>query len=702
MYLRKLAVENAGPITDLRLELPFADGKPQPVVIVGPNGSGKSTLLSFIVNALIGFKQQAFEQAEVEQQRVYRVRSGMFIRSGTHWYHAKAEFDEGLSLDEWVLDRPRKAFEAEVSPLPSEDGWKQIPEGDVDRFELTPQPQHILNRALSKPIQKLFAENVVLFFPSDRFELPDWLNERSLAPELRFPEPVQFQGHTARRIFSRALLKPTLEWIKAVTLDAQLADFQPVSIQLGPVAGLGTTIAFVQQAGRDTRILNLVSKVLARVLDADTDSVGLSFSNRNMGTVAVVFTRAGQQRVIPNLLGLSAGQAALFCLFSNIVRDLDLAGARFEDTTDVRGIVVLDEADLHLHVDLQHQVFPRLMQLFPRVQFIVTAHSPLFVMGMERAYGNAMRVIEMPGGNAIDAEAFGEFGRAFDAFSKTRTFDQRVLNEIRASSKPTVVVEGKSDVLHLETAWQKLHPGMPAPWAVVRCGAYSPDFGKGGAIMLRTLLQTYCWNPVVPALGLFDRDQEGVDQTTSLRKDWSDSSADHSYTKHPTQPVHALLLPVPPGREKFVSTKPRACHLSIEHYYSDELLQRFHVADDPVVADSVVFGITSDSKKKVRFAEAAATFDVAEFSHFDLIFTRLAEVLGLSLDSAAELASATGLLASGPASFPIEAAVGAVAPLTVSSLDVEKPLNTPENLDVAETTIKKTDTTGEVGNTGTE
>jgi hypothetical protein len=201
-------------------------------VLVGPNGSGKSTLLSFVVNALVGLKQQAFEQAEIERDRVYRLRSRMFIRSGAHWYHAKLEFEEGLSLDEWVLDRPRKAFAAEVSPLPAEPGWQQIQEDEADLFLLTPQPQNFPHRTLSKPIQKLFGENVVPFFPSDRFELPDWLNERSLVAGLRFPGPVQFKGQTARRIFARALLRPTLEWLEAVALDALLADREIPPVQI--------------------------------------------------------------------------------------------------------------------------------------------------------------------------------------------------------------------------------------------------------------------------------------------------------------------------------------------------------------------------------------------------------------------------------------------------------------------------------------
>ncbi len=119
MYLKTIAIENAGPITFLSFDLPFQGDRPQPLVLVGPNGSGKSTFLSFIVNALLGFKQQAYEQTEVERDKVYRVRSARFIRHGTYWYYAKLQFDGGLSLEEWTLDRARKDFEEQVSLVSS-------------------------------------------------------------------------------------------------------------------------------------------------------------------------------------------------------------------------------------------------------------------------------------------------------------------------------------------------------------------------------------------------------------------------------------------------------------------------------------------------------------------------------------------------------------------------------------------------------
>lgn len=48
---------------------------------------------------------------------------------------------------------------------------------------------------------------------------------------------------------------------------------------------------------------------------------------------------------------------------------------------DVRGIVIIDEVEQHLHPKLQRQILKRLDDKFPRIQFIMTTHSPLCVSG---------------------------------------------------------------------------------------------------------------------------------------------------------------------------------------------------------------------------------------------------------------------------------------------------------------------------------
>ena len=49
-----------------------------------------------------------------------------------------------------------------------------------------------------------------------------------------------------------------------------------------------------------------------------------------------------------------------------------------------QGIVMIDEVDLHIHPRWQMELLPRLAERLPRIQFIVTSHSPLLVGSLER------------------------------------------------------------------------------------------------------------------------------------------------------------------------------------------------------------------------------------------------------------------------------------------------------------------------------
>ena len=109
---------------------------------------------------------------------------------------------------------------------------------------------------------------------------------------------------------------------------------------------------------------------------------------------------------------------------------------------------------------------------------------------------------------------------------------------------------------------------------------------------------------------------------------FSEAAAAHQLTGLPPgQPIQALLLPVPPERSTFATGQARSCYLMLEHYYSDALLEQFDLKDDPVVADSAVFNIVSQSKKKVAFAEALKDLDGSEFDNFKVLFDRIIHLL---------------------------------------------------------------------------
>jgi predicted ATP-binding protein involved in virulence len=64
----------------------------------------------------------------------------------------------------------------------------------------------------------------------------------------------------------------------------------------------------------------------------------------------------------------------------NVVTDLILRMEKNKTKGfDVQGMVLIDELEAHLHIDLQKKIFPFLTRFFPKIQFIVTTHSPFIL-----------------------------------------------------------------------------------------------------------------------------------------------------------------------------------------------------------------------------------------------------------------------------------------------------------------------------------
>ena len=49
--------------------------------------------------------------------------------------------------------------------------------------------------------------------------------------------------------------------------------------------------------------------------------------------------------------------------------------------SELEGIVLIDELDQHLHPTWQRRVVPMLRTMFPKMQFLITTHSPLVLTG---------------------------------------------------------------------------------------------------------------------------------------------------------------------------------------------------------------------------------------------------------------------------------------------------------------------------------
>lgn len=76
---------------------------------------------------------------------------------------------------------------------------------------------------------------------------------------------------------------------------------------------------------------------------------------------------------------LSQGEKSLLALVGDIARRLAILNPSLDDPLQGEGVVMIDEVDLHLHPKWQHDLIDKLVRTFPKVQFILTTHSPHIV-----------------------------------------------------------------------------------------------------------------------------------------------------------------------------------------------------------------------------------------------------------------------------------------------------------------------------------
>lgn len=84
---------------------------------------------------------------------------------------------------------------------------------------------------------------------------------------------------------------------------------------------------------------------------------------------------------------LSDGYSSVIQIVSDLILRMDknwLLGDEISQY-DIEGIVLIDEIETHLHIALQKKIMPFLTEFFPRIQFIVTTHSPYILNSLSNA-----------------------------------------------------------------------------------------------------------------------------------------------------------------------------------------------------------------------------------------------------------------------------------------------------------------------------
>ncbi len=337
MYLTAAEITNIRALTRLRWRV-SADRDAGWHVILGANGSGKSTLLRSIALGLIGSGHADALRQDWAQ----------WLRNG----HEPGRIELELSSD------PR--FDPAPTPDTPPTDHSPLRIGlALHRSNVAATTAGTVGEALWNQSRGWFSAS---YGPFRRFSGGDREYEKLFSKLPRLARHLSVFDE-------RVALTECLEWLRE--------------------------LRFKQLEGEPQgRLLELITRFI------NQDGF-LPFGTRLKEVASAGVTFVDGARCEVTIEELSDGFRSILSLTLDLIRQLAAAFAPdriFTSEQPLRaatpGVVLIDEIDAHLHPSWQRQVGPWFRKYFPRMQFLVTTHSPLIC---QTAVGGSVFLLPSPG-----------------------------------------------------------------------------------------------------------------------------------------------------------------------------------------------------------------------------------------------------------------------------------------------------------------
>jgi predicted ATP-binding protein involved in virulence len=376
MYIQKVKIENIKSIKNFEMEFENPAGWH---VLIGDNGSGKSSIIQAIALALIGSDEIAGIQPNWNDYLKWGESTGTirlvintseYDKRETNGKTVRTKPISSISLKRDENENVSLVKSTSISNIinnSSEDkiGWFSAGYGPFRRFT---GGSVEMEKVFNNPNYYRLASHLSLFREDVALtEISKWLMQ------------IKFQ------ILEKTAKKSQLEQIKKFINSS---GFLPHGTELKDVSSTG--VSFIDGNGADV--------LITQMSDGYRSILSLTFELiRQLSRVY------GDERIFKNV-----GKG-------NIIIDLP-------------GVVLIDEIDAHLHPTWQTRIGQWFTKYFPKMQFIVTTHSPLVCRASDK--GSIWR-LAAPGSENQSGEVTGTdknrliYGNILDAFG-TEVFGKSV------------------------------------------------------------------------------------------------------------------------------------------------------------------------------------------------------------------------------------------------------------------------------------
>lgn len=415
MKIKQLHLQNYGRFEDLTVDFAPTENRASNVtVIVGNNGAGKSQILQALATGLSWFISGLQN----------KVPSGNFINSNEirngkdiSILNIKGEINKNLQS----INNNIKNLDIYLKSNRQRDDEKFASLGGLEIIDFT---ENVKKDEISLPI--------ITFYPVERSILTQNIILDSSAKNLR-----QFVGYNLA-LTNGIDFNSFIEWFR-LKEDIENAQIRKEvdklmeslvrenndnnrSIIVAHLAGL-TAKEKVLEKNTDNQLQSVKSAISYFL-----DTIENVWIDRSLQPPVMMVEKDGKDL---NINQLSQGEKSLLALVGDIARRLAILNPSLDDPLQGEGIVMIDEVDLHLHPKWQHDLIDKLVKTFPKVQFILTTHSPLIVSDRQDILVYSLdngELQQMP--NVYGEDANTLLNDIFDVPARTPEID-KAFNDIR-------------------------------------------------------------------------------------------------------------------------------------------------------------------------------------------------------------------------------------------------------------------------------
>lgn len=374
MQISKLRLENYGVFTDADITLATKDDNENGsniTVFIGNNGSGKTSILDAIATGLSWFVAK-LEDENAEGKSINKDKINLLSEVATISFDKKEKTNVTLINHSSNIDTDTLDFDLTTTRYLTNNNKYSSYASDNQIEHFSASYRHALRS--KEKIELNFP--ITAYYGATRHTYDTTINNA-------------IQPNNNRQFDILSAYKDSLEtktdyadffaWFRyREDIENETAPHTSIMKLLEKHTDVNSEIyqsMLVEQKKLQDKALSAVREAIKIFLSDDSSTIENIYIERTPD-LSMKVVKDGTHFSIEQL---SYGEKSLLAMIGDIARRLTILNPTLHNPLEGKGIILIDEPDIHLHPQWQRRLIALLDKTFPYCQFVLTTHSPLLI-----------------------------------------------------------------------------------------------------------------------------------------------------------------------------------------------------------------------------------------------------------------------------------------------------------------------------------